>query len=408
MTTNARGPAGLAPTGPPVPPQSATFPTSANAQRPRRAGSLALLVLFVIVMTVPGLGLALGFGRSTISESEMRELAEWPRWSWDRAAVLAWPSAFQHYFEDHFYLRSRIIDWRAGLLWNGLRTAASDQVIAGKDGWLFYAADGGMDDWIQAEPFTAAELEAWRDTLVRRRAFLTKRDISFLLVIAPDKQMVYPEFMPDSLRRLREDYRADQLIAYMRQTTPDFEILDLRSPIQAAKKGELLYHRYDTHWNDRGGLVGYQAMATALRRWLPSLEPLARSDFDTDPAVPSGDKTTMLGLKDPGKVAMPGLVLRRGVGYRVVFPETVDAYGEVGHLITEHADRSLPRAVVFRDSFAGRLIPYLSEHFSRASYLWQNELDYPEIEKEMPDVVIQEYVARHLFTYVPYPGIVPE
>ena len=63
--------------------------------------------------------------------------------------------------------------------------------------------------------------------------------------------------------------------------------------------------------------------------------------------------------------------------------------------------------VMFRDSFAGRLIPYLSEHFSRASYLWQNEFDFAEIEKDKPDVVIQEYVARHFFTFVPYPGIIP-
>ena len=88
-------------------------------------------------------------------------------------------------------------------------------------------------------------------------------------------------------------------------------------------------------------------------------------------------------------------------------PDHPDPYGEVGLLVTEHKNRSLPRAVVYRDSFAGRLIPYLSEHFSRASYLWQNEFDFDEIEKEHPDIVIQEFVARHFYAYVPYPGIIP-
>ena len=155
------------------------------------------------------------------------------------------------------------------------------------------------------------------------------------------------------------------------------------------------------------GKTGSFYSLPALARQFPAIVPLRRGDFDTDPRVPSGDKTTMLGLRDEGKLAMPGLVLRRGDGYRVVFPDAPDPYGEVGELITEHRDRSLPRLVMFRDSFAGRLIPYLSEHFSRAAYLWQNEFDFEAIEKEKPDVVIQEYVARHFFTFVPYPGIIP-
>ncbi|MGE3513033.1 MAG: hypothetical protein AB7N65_29570, partial [Vicinamibacterales bacterium] len=117
-----------------------------------------MAILFLVIVTVPGLGLALGLDRAAVSESEMRELAAWPAWSWNRTSIANWPSAFQHYFEDHFLLRNRLIDWRASVLWHGLGTSASEQVITGKDGWLFYAADGGIDDWTQTAPFTDAEL----------------------------------------------------------------------------------------------------------------------------------------------------------------------------------------------------------------------------------------------------------
>lgn len=388
--------------------ETVATPSSADAARVRLPAALSIVVLFLVVIVAPGLGLAIGLDRATVSESELRELAKWPTWSWNVEETRGWPAAFQTYFDDHFMLRNRLIDGRAAFLWGALRTSASDQVITGKDGWLFYAADGGIDDWIQAEPFTREELEVWRDTLVRRRAFLTRRGIPYLLVIAPDKQMIYPELMPHSLRRLRDDFRADQLIAYMRETTPDFAILDLRVSVRAHKDTELLYHRYDTHWNDRGALVGYRAIAQELKRWFPSLEPFRREDFENDPSVPSGDKTTMLGLTDQGKVSMPGLVPKGGYRHRVVFPERPDPYGEVGELRTAHANGSLPRLIMYRDSFAGRLIPYLSEHFGHAAYYWQNEFDFGAIEVDRPDVVIQEYVGRHLFTYVPYPGIVPE
>ena len=63
---------------------------------------------------------------------------------------------------------------------------------------------------------------------------------------------------------------------------------------------------------------------------------------------------------------------------------------------------------MFRDSFASRLVPFLSEHFSRAVYLWQNDFDAEVIEQEHPDVVIQEIVSRHLYVYSPTPDLIPK
>ncbi|MEQ1757701.1 MAG: hypothetical protein ABL986_05240 [Vicinamibacterales bacterium] len=381
---------------------------SAPARQRPIPGATAIVTVFIVIITIPGLGLALGFGRGAVSESEMRELARWPTWSWARRDLLAWPGAFTRYFDDHFAMRAPLIDARSALLWRLAGTSAFDTTIAGKNNWLFFADNGGLEDWTQQEPFSSAELSDWSETLMKRRAFLEKRGIRYLFVIAPDKQMIYPEYMPTSLRRLRTDYRADQLITHMALTAPDFPLLDLRGPLIAAKSRELLYHRYDTHWNDRGALVAYQAIARQLQRWFPSIVPLQREDFDVDPSVTSGDKTSMLGLRDEGKREMPGLVLRRRAGYRIVAPPRPDPYGEDPILIVEHRDRRLPRAIVFRDSFGARLIPYLSEHFSHVEYYWQDELDYDEIERQRPDVVIQEFVARHFFTYGPYPPGIPQ
>jgi alginate O-acetyltransferase complex protein AlgJ len=371
----------------------------------RRADRLVVIV-FLAIIAAPGIGLALGIDRAALSESEMRELAKWPAWSWQRSAMAQWPQSFQRYFEDHFAFRNRLLHWQSTLLWHVLRTSSSDTVIAGTHDWLFYADDGAIGDYVSAFPFTAPELDAWRLTLERTRDWLRAKGVRYIVMIAPDKHMIYPEFMPPSLHRMRPDYRADQLIAYMRAHS-NIDILDLREPLIAAKPAELLYHRYDTHWNDRGGLIAYQQIAERLRAWWPSLRPLQRGDFDVSPSVPSGDKTTMLGLTDEGKVNMPGLVLRRGWAYRIVEPVRPDPYGEDGRVATEITGSRLPRAVMFRDSFAGRLMPYLSEHFSRIVYLWQNDFDPDVVRQEHPQIVIQEYVARHLLVYAPYPDSIP-
>ena len=78
-----------------------------------------------------------------------------------------------------------------------------------------------------------------------------------------------------------------------------------------------------------------------------------------------------------------------------------------GRLVTEIPGSSLPRAVIFRDSFVSRLAPFLSEHFSRAVYLWQNDFDADAVAAEHPDVVIQEIVGRHLYGFIPSPELVP-
>ena len=58
--------------------------------------------------------------------------------------------------------------------------------------------------------------------------------------------------------------------------------------------------------------------------------------------------------------------------------------------------------MVFRDSFGSALIPFLSEHFSRALYLWQYNFDPDVVQAEDPDVVVQEWVGRRLSTMPPY------
>ena len=371
-----------------------------------RAERLGIVLIFLAIIIAPGLGLALGLDRAAVSEAEMRELTPFPGWSWRPSDVAAWPDRFQAFFEDRFALRNRLIAWRARLYWQVLGASPTPTVIAGRNGWLFYADDGAVEDYLQTEPFTDAELELWRLTLQRTRDWLAARGVRHLVVLAPDKHVIYPEHMPATLRRLRSDYRMDQLIGHL-EARSDVDVLDVRPALFRARAAELLYHRYDTHWNDRGGLVAYQEIAGRLHAWFPVVRPLSRADLSASPLLPSGDKTTMLGLPDPGKAAMPGLARRGGWAHRVVEPAVADPYGEDGRLATEIADPRLPRAVVFRDSFAGRLIPYLSEHFSRAVYLWQHDFDAAIVEQERPDVVIQEFVGRHLLTWVPYPDLIP-
>jgi hypothetical protein len=65
-------------------------------------------------------------------------------------------------------------------------------------------------------------------------------------------------------------------------------------------------------------------------------------------------------------------------------------------IVYERDDADLPRAVMFRESFATWLFPLLSEHFQRIVFSWQYVFDHELVAREHPDVVIQEMVETVL------------
>jgi hypothetical protein len=54
------------------------------------------------------------------------------------------------------------------------------------------------------------------------------------------------------------------------------------------------------------------------------------------------------------------------------------------------------KAVVFRDSFCDNLTPFLGYNFKRIVFIWQRPWDLGVIEREKPDVVIDEILERYL------------
>ncbi len=251
--------------------------------------------------------------------------------------------------------------------------------------------------------FAPADLERWRSTLADTNDWLAARGIAFLFVVAPDKHVIYPEEMPASLRRVNATSRTDQLYRYLESRT-DVQLVDVRPALVEAKQRERVYYLTDTHWNDRGALAAYQQIIGVARRAVPAVPPAwTRDDFaPVQRYIEGQDLAGMIGLKRLIGETDVALVPTRPRKARVIEPAGADPSAEEGLIVTEIPGSSLPRAVIVRDSFASRLAPFLSEHFSRAVYEWQNYVDLETVQRERPAVVIQEIVGRHLFSVAPY------
>jgi len=352
----------------------------------------ALTAIFVVIISLP-LAANLAGVDGADPGAEHRELATW------KDGPTAW-------FDDHFGFRSALVRWygESRLFWLGVSPSAA--VIVGHDGWFFYADDKAVEDYANAELLDDAAIANWREAVLRARNWLQARGIGYVFTIAPDKPVLYGEDVPSTIARIHDTSRADQLFVALQDTGL---AVDPRPALFEAKQRERLYQKTDTHWNDRGALIAYQQIINAVRARVPAT-PAAwtRHDFEAVERTTEGmDLAGMMGLTRVLHETDLALVPIRPRRARVVEPAGGHEMDEEGRLVTEIDDPSLPRAVIFRDSFVSRLVPFLSEHFSRAVYLWQNDFDAAEVQKEHPDVVIQEIVGRHLYNFIPSPELVP-
>lgn len=360
-----------------------------------------LVAFFLLALVLPGAANLAGFSGAN-PEAENRRMAEFPEIDARPATLAALPAGFTAWFDDSFGFRSHLVRWAAGLRYFGFGVSPSTGVVKGKDGWLYYSDDSGMDDYSRESPFTSPDLAQWRETLVRSREWLRGEGIGFVFTIAPDKHVVYPEHLPSTIRPVGDTYRMDQLFRTLDGS--GVATVDFRGALLAAKGRERLFEKTDTHWNERGAFVAYQQLVGAIREQVPSVPPAwERVDFDavsrTEPAL---DLAGMMGLKDVLREERLLLQPRRARLARTVEPKGGEPWWGEGRIVTEIPGSTLPRAVVFRDSFTSRLAPFLSEHFSRVVYLWQDNFDAGVIREEKPAVVIQEIVGRHLLYASPY------
>jgi alginate O-acetyltransferase complex protein AlgJ len=373
----------------------------------QRTTNIVLVTLFLAVISLPLAANLAGFDGADPG-GENRELATFPTIGRSWSSIAGFGDGVSLWFEDHFGFRAALVRWYGESRLFLLGVSPSTAVVKGRNGWFFYGDDKSIEDYANDEPLSAEGMANWRAAVTRASDWLKGRGIAYVFTIAPDKHVVYPEEMPSSLARIRARSRTDQVYEALHGS--GVASVDVRPALLDAKTHERIYQRTDTHWNDRGALLAYQQILDAVRAQVPST-PAAWTcaEFTAETRdVEALDLAGMMGLKRVLREQDLVLVPTRPRLARVVEPAGAKPTAEEGRLVTEIPGSRLPRALIFRDSFASRLVPFLSEHFSRAVYLWQNDFDANAVIKERPDVVIQEIVGRHLYSFIPSPELVPQ
>ncbi len=260
------------------------------------------------------------------------------------------------------------------------------ETIEGKDGWYFYDSDGSVQDFQGTRLFSDYELQKIRNNLKNAEQKLAAEGIEFVIMLTPNKETIYPEYMPDSYGTHAAYTRIDQLYDYLKD---DFRVVYPKDELLAAKAAYpqyYLYYKTDSHWNNLGAYVAARALGKELGYNYPDLGSLRIvTDYYWE-----GDQVPAAVSFDVPRDYTYGI---SGFGPYNGYVRDQDSYGNYYWYYTPGAPaRTL---TVYGDSYSMAMVPFMGQMFQNA-YLHRFTEDPSIIEREQPSVVVYQVLERFL------------
>ena len=294
------------------------------------------------------------------------------------------------YFNDHIALRNQMIFVDAKIQTNLFSESNVSGVIYGKNDWLYYSST--LNDYLGRNTMSERELFNLSHNIAVIQSYLKERNIDFVFTIPPNKNTLYHENMPYYYNRANLVHNAKMLENYLLDEGINYvNLFDLFE-----QQEETLYLLRDSHWNMKGACLAYNAIMAPLKKEYNNY-------FETVPIIEentNGDLNKMLysfygELEDNYSYNLP---------QNYIYTNDVSSV-EDGWIITEN-EKGKGTLLMFRDSFADTLIPFVSNEFKTAYYSkgLPNALER-YIEEDAPDCVVIEKVERNISDYLNTPPI---
>jgi acetyltransferase AlgX (SGNH hydrolase-like protein) len=325
------------------------------------------VVLFLFALLTPA-AVQLLSDRAEMSAAEKRKLEPLPGLPKEPGDWGAFSGRVDRFLRDHFGLREPLATG-----WSLIKYALryTPRVAIGRDGWLYYPQHWRSRYGVRTCGPLSADALALADRLDRLAAHAAERRVPLVFAVAPDKETIYPENMPEGWGAGGCDVGAE-LAAALRGKS--LRTLDLRTSLESWKAQEQIYFRTDSHWNDVGG---WRVARALLEASCPAGSACPRMPVPSSSTKTySGDLAGLIGL---------GAVL----GERYVALDVSE---------TRRAGRAL---YVVGDSFAKSLMRFLAAEESVAEVVWWDYgtggIDLKALVAARPDAILIVIVERVLY-----------
>ena len=277
-----------------------------------------------------------------------------------------------------------------------LKEIPDEQVAAGKEDWLFYVEKIDSDSIAEYEGskrYTEEEMKEFLPAVLENQKKLEERGIELAVLVAPNKENVYAQYMPD--RYIHNPVsNTDLLVEYLQNQ--GVRILSPKEELLAVSGEQQLYYTYDSHWNQLGAYVGVKKL---LDFWKIPTEELGEREIISYELKENYHEGAW---SDLAHMAGLNYVLEDEIEYEVKDTIQIDwnQYAaeqfnkQVSHYTNENAGVA-KNLFLIGDSFRTAMIPALSEVFQEVYVIHREDYTPEMMEAVSPDYVVVEYVERY-------------
>ena len=342
----------------------------------KKKGYLLYIIIVFAILLVPFLGMSFW---ATDRTTENTTLSEWPAFVKDGKPNINYLEDMGNYFEDHFAFRLQMLTANA-LIWSkGFDTSTTDQVVTGKDDWLYFS--GTMDDYTGRDLLSDRELKAIVHNLSLMDSYVEFCGGRLIVTVAPNKNTLYNSAMPYYYQK-GETSNLERLVPLLEEA--GIEYVDLTETFQ--NEDEVLYFKRDSHWNNKGALLAYNAVMDAMGR-----------EHETYANVPTVTEKDHIG--DIDEILYPlaaepeeNIYYSKDWGFDYV-NDVTDNMDEWIETVNPDKDGTL---LMYRDSFGESILPFFADEYNKAYFSRLVPYNMENLIQYQPDTVIVERVERQI------------
>lgn len=349
------------------------------------------IAAFFILCLIPSAGMLL-FGESEAAANEILS----PRpviFQEDGSFNQNFTDDLTSYIADRFAFRQEFITAYAKIQAVLFQESSSEDVVLGKDGWLFY--QDTVDDYLHHDTLSDRQIQGIARTLSLMQQYAEERGVRFVFTVAPNKNSLYPEYMPD----VGDVFSGEKNLDMLEDLLDDYGIryADLRETFEDQP---VLYYREDSHWNSRGAALGLACITEQL-------DVEAYPWFDEPYRMEANHKGDLYEMLYPaGKELEEDTVFDRKFEFsyrdsRTGETMSADYYSEDAPApdsirIDTFRDGGTGSLLMFRDSFGNSLYPFMADTFENSTFsrLMPYRMDW--LDAGAYDHVVVEIVERNL------------
>ena len=353
-----------------------------------------LIALFVAGILCPNVLFVLFRGRLDTANYENRALAPFPQMG-SISDIFAFPASFDAFYNDHVPFKNYFVRLNNKIDRDVFGKTSIGDVTIGTDNWLFYTVskegENALADYQRTNLYTQSQCEEIAGRLAAVESLVREKGAAqFKVYIAPNKESVYSQYMPKSVKVYGDEgSRMENFAAYMSENGQE-EFVWLKPELMPYADQYQVYYKYDTHLNNLGSFLISQRMAEDLTGKALGLDEVTASQGQ----VVIGDMSRMINQEST-------MTDDHDFEINPYYPEVTveivqDAAGEEESFRIFESDADNDKTLLLvGDSYRERVEPFLAKLYRRTVVVHIDSFTPDLLDQYQPDDVAVILVERN-------------